>query len=474
MPAAASFSSGGPGSGTNGGGGGGGGGGRSKIPVGWLTIVLLQSALFVLYYLSQQGSSSESTRSCPVPADTWRALGNDQQQPPQPQQDSGSNGAAPSSDSSGKTWLEEPGWVWRLPVQGRDYPQQWYDCSYVMPAFWPLRSFRLVMENVPGTCDVFTNRPVAKNVCTMMRDKQHFEPEPHVYEVFASVLSDCDRRPAGEQCHTLDIGANAGYMGGYMASMGATVLAVEPQLDLWGTFNKSISVNGWEGRVKALHGYVSVNAEDRGKSMENSKGYRPPGPGGIKQPPLSQAPFYVLEDLMTDAEVVKNWTLAKVDTDSIDGPILRSMIEMLRAGRVNIETIVTEFSKGEPDIVWTFQQELGYDVYRLDIHDDRRFFDQYGHDVYSNFGPIGLRGGLDERFFQRAIRHIFYIKPEKGLEVWKHGLVAPFRAHLTNGAFTQFLITKVDLTEPRWEHPQALLNPSPERQRSGYQPPSQD
>ena len=104
----------------------------------------------------------------------------------------------------------------------------YYDLSYALPAWFPYAyGYRLVMETIPGTCDLLWNGGTSAP-CAAFGNSRAYEPDPHVREAIASVLHHC----SNVDCISLDLGANIGSLTAYMAATGSRVLAMEPQLDL--------------------------------------------------------------------------------------------------------------------------------------------------------------------------------------------------------------------------------------------------
>ena len=54
--------------------------------------------------------------------------------------------------------------------------------------------------------------------------------------------------------------------------------------------------------------------------------------------------------------------------------------------------------------VWKLQHELGYDVYRVNVHTGREIFDWRGHNV--NHRMAAVPAGLESMFFVRNMRKL--------------------------------------------------------------------
>jgi FkbM family methyltransferase len=275
------------------------------------------------------------------------------------------------------------------------------------------------------------------------------EPDPHVREVFASLLTNCHLR----DCQCVDIGANVGYMTVLMASMGASVISVEPYFDYGQALKRTVELNCWTDRVQVHQGFATMDAAQAGKRQWVNSTYRSMGE---HVPPVVtgwNAPFINIADLIKG----KSLELVKIDTDTVDGFLLKGLIELITTGNLEVKSIVTEFMAGDASILHTFQQKLGYDIYRLNVHDDRRFFDDTGHDVISHFGDIKLEPFFEERYFLRYIKFAFKLKNRPNLADWEP--VIKTREGL-NEATLQYLITKVALEEHQFQHPVARARPN--------------
>ena len=167
----------------------------------------------------------------------------------------------------------------------------------------------------------------------------------------------------------------------------------------------------------------------------------------------------------------------KIDTDGPDGAFLTRLEELISAGTVSVDAIVIEFNSGENEALWKMQHEHGYDLYKLDMGDDRRFINAKGIDVYSRFGSIDINESLfEERYQQRFMRHLYYVKRGVDKKAFltninkKRGRVVDAKTGRVKTFPNQFLLTRIKLLESRREHPHSMRWPSDERRKSGYKP----
>ena len=132
--------------------------------------------------------------------------------------------------------------------------------SYAIPRRFPFPAdIRLVMEATAGRCDLYRNT----TFCRAFEADEHFEPEYHVREALASFVDGCYQR----HCAAIDLGANAGWFAALMLSLGAHVLAVEPQY-------YAIKPNPRPHRAFGLSALVSPPAEVGARSPQRQDRFR--------------------------------------------------------------------------------------------------------------------------------------------------------------------------------------------------------
>eukprot|EP00392_Amoebophrya_sp_AT5.2_P011742 g11827.t1 len=340
------------------------------------------------------------------------------------------------------------------------------------------------METVPGTCNVF----LSPHLCREWSEGKAFEFDPHNREAMASVLHDCYYRlfesvsgGGGEHhgpCLVVDVGANIGMFTGLAASLGAYVLAFEPQSDLTNALKKSVLVNkGWRKRVKVFPGFATFDGGKRNvvkkvlRTKYESSGEMEVAAGGddtseVKDPAAAvlgeriyqkqfstgeqyrlgdgdnlglfraraeNVTFRLLQDEIPqgfqslDVEDAAggsvgkrlNIDLVKIDTDSVDGELLRGFLHYQKNALWRVRNWIFEGTGVTPDILYDFLQE-NYTIYRLNMHSGFRFFNSTGHDVISNFKPLVPESGLhvwaEEVYGQRLLRNALRVKSLGRLE----------------------------------------------------------
>ena len=68
--------------------------------------------------------------------------------------------------------------------------------------------------------------------------------------------------------------------------------------------------------------------------------------------------------------------------------MLLGFLALLRDGSCTVDSFVFESAWVGADIMYALQTEFEYTIYRLNVHDDRRYFNDTGHDVISHFQDI--------------------------------------------------------------------------------------
>lgn len=102
--------------------------------------------------------------------------------------------------------------------------------------------------------------------------------------------------------------------------------------------------------------------------------------------------------------------LIKVDADFADGTSAFFLALEDWINSIIVEMDVDDDVKG---ILWKFQQHYGNQIFQLKFKDYRRFIDERGWDIYSDFAKITDPPGMEERFCQRSIRSTLYIEDDQ-------------------------------------------------------------
>ena len=429
--------------------------------------------------------------------------------------------------------------------------------AYVMPGRWPFGAMPLVMEFRPESCDLYSHQSIC---CRATTAEEHHEPEAHVAAAIASFLSGCHRRQPGRRCRTLDLGANNGWFTAYMLQLGAQVVSVEPQPDLARAMQETVTLNCWAERASVVNAracsstllvreLASCMAPENASTCSLREGWRlgnadsqlsttygsrcseahglPSSIGGV---PLTQLLFQAAgsrgggatgSEVSAPALSTPVLDLIKMDGDGPEGRWLQEVEAHLSARRLEVRTMIVEASYVRPALFQRLQRVHGYTIYRLDVHDARRFITRSGWDAYSppgtfarldryaneyvktnaalsrysphNIARMGavLQGDRERRmrpfgdnisrldleeelFGVRGMKHVFRAKPNLSLQAWTT-LLNPVHRPSFETAPTQWVITRLgDLTErtypptfrttaPEYRHAkrEGLLEPRP-------------
>ena len=286
----------------------------------------------------------------------------------------------------------------------------------------------VVMESEPGTCDLYGKK---ENCCKLAGGGFNDE----VFGVLFSFLSGCGER---RRCRAIDLGANAGWMTTAMLSLGATVVSVEPQADLAAAINATAKLNCWAARSTVIN--ARACGAGWGKSCLATKrlGHVWRSGGGVPRtvalPPVPGVPieailFAGLGLGERPAQGPLHIDFIKADGDGPEGSWLRAIDHLLARGVVSLGAIVLE-GNGLPSFTLQhFDQQHGFDVYRIDTgFDKRRLITSTGWDAFSPRGTIGTldrvrsleRDALEEEMLNvRAVRHLFRIKRNLTRAEWE-------------------------------------------------------
>ena len=331
-----------------------------------------------------------------------------------------------------------------------------YNLSYPLPNWFPFPAgHRMVMETVPGTCDLLWDGGTPAP-CAAFGARRSYEPDPHVREAIASVLHGC------AHCACIDVGANIGVMTALMASLGSSVVSVEPQLDLAEALKKTVALNGWDNRVRVLAGFATMllPSERRSRRMAISGlafrpcGWPEPGASDCFNPKSTpwDAPFINVREEM---RALKHVDLIKVDTDAVDGEMLQGILDEVASGAVNVTSVICEFEKGTAKMLWDFQQ-LGYHIYRLNVHLGARHFDRTGRDTLHHYKKLDLPTYYEERYFSRFMRYALKVKHLGDVGAFTELMASESEkasGGYCGGPCIQWLFTQIDMEEDTFLHP---------------------
>jgi len=338
---------------------------------------------------------------------------------------------------------------------------------------YPFPNFKMVLttsKDESNTCELIGNHS-----CDAVAKGELFLPEWFVREAVASFLVPCLYR----HCLAFDIGANIGFVTSYMASLGASVTAIEPQPVLAAALQRTIENNCWQGRVQVHNAFISVDPNDKGKVRTEKTSALwniATAHGDAKQDhSIFASPYYFLPEALLQAGHVD---FIKLDIDSIEPVVVHKLYRLLSRKDFTFTTLIFEvnlaYNSGEgfslvANAFRGFQIEFGYDIYKFNQHEQRHWFDSRGVDIYAS-GPHAYADSpfVEERFSQRFMRHLLWFRPQTSVKKWARNLQAGLmkrerelgKPHWT---FTNsFLVTRERLMEPIRMEGYASQHPSAE------------
>lgn len=318
---------------------------------------------------------------------------------------------------------------------------------------WPAPAFRFACP--PGepqsTCDMLDHR----HGC--------FEPDDEVAEVVTSFLAGC-----GAECLYVDIGCNMGWFAVQAATMGARVECYEPTPFFITGSMHSARINGVQDRFRAVQAAVVRNDAEAGVVRNFTSAYFGCYVGAAAMAAYRaqhggrkawQTRTLRLRSILAGKHV----TLLKMDIDYNEGELLHDLVAMLRAGETRVDTFVIELGDsgntyigkcrvgmkcakrgtirgGDLRDVIRLQEELGYDVYRINVHTLGEVFDWTGANVNPNVSAT-----------PPAVIPMYGIRAMRKLEkVRNHTSVQLLRELPLDGS--NFLFTRVQLARRAHHH----------------------
>lgn len=305
------------------------------------------------------------------------------------------------------------------------------------------------MELTPGTCDLCSPRPdLHPSPCELISGRKLYSPDSHVREALASALAECAFAPPGAPpCAVLDGGGNMGFFTMYAFAMGATVVYIEPQVELVEAMRATVALNCASDRIDLRHAALAPKPQPSSARLTDmalpahrscqgpwGTGTRQSGagPGGV--------PFLSVDELVRER---RHWDLVKVDIDSTDAAVIERFVELIREGAADVTSFIVEWNggAGRGAVLHALQQELGYDVYRLNVHDNRRFINESGWDTVAGFRDVGVEPWFEERLHQRFMHYVLKVRPLPRVEDWT--TIASW------DMMPEFLITRLPMSEPQ-------------------------
>lgn len=305
------------------------------------------------------------------------------------------------------------------------------------------------------------------------------EPERETAEVLSSLLVNCDRG-----CLFVDVGCNLGYFAAQAAALGASVDCYEPTPYFAAATRTTRRLNGWDASSllefnvteAAIVSEHEVSASPTRTSRHLTRtfarpSYLPCGVGtrdaDLRQP--WSVPAVPIRQLVAGRHV----TLLKVDIDSNDGALLHDVVRLISRGAASCASILIEYGDdampwaacehegnaaslricrgyvfgkqqhkarsnmtvgvasprgGDVRDLYTLQHELGYEIYRLNIHTNREILDWRGRNVNERRSPQQpefeqLRSVRAMRVLERLRRDVPIERLSKLVRMWQSLLI---------------------------------------------------
>ena len=294
---------------------------------------------------------------------------------------------------------------------------------------FPLETIPIILDTKHGLC-FFGSHLTKGSICeNAVRTRSTWTPDPHVRDIISTVLLKCSFRSYDDDCFAIDVGSNVGAHTLVMLSLGARVVAIEPQEDLCVASRLSAHANGFENRSYIVCGGLSTSEiSDRAATFMVDGAWRyngaSPNRANSAYPyRIGPVPIVSLERLIRDRKKIN---LLKIDTDSIDCFVLQQAIDLIEKKNLYLKAIILE----------TWDQscthgnlighqilrllKLGFTVYRTLVYE--RSWDEHHRDYENDFKILTLPDGWVEEF-QVGFNFVLWRFDTKGLgndEVLRH------------------------------------------------------
>jgi len=291
------------------------------------------------------------------------------------------------------------------------------------------------------------------------------QPEAETREVLTSFLLDIamsgGKSCCGDGCLYLDIGCNVGFFASIAASYGARVECYEPAPFFVEAMRETVRINGWnvpQSRcgepplplVQVFHNAIVHTEENMQERLVFHGAAYMAGIGQRAGKALKtwKIPKRSIRQLLESRSV----KLLKIDIDSFEGGLLHTAVMMLENRTTKIETMVVELGStnfehprgGDVLDLWKLQQQLGYDIYRVNVHVNQEIWNWRGVDL--NPSKSSPQEGYTPMFGVRFMRKLEYLEPHADgrRAVWAKLFASP-SPYVNRG--WSFLITRVRLAE---------------------------
>ena len=352
---------------------------------------------------------------------------------------------------------------------------------------WPARPYRLA-------CPALTPQAVCDRLsdlnATISSDCS--EPERETQEVLSSLLLGCDKGAVEARCLYVDVGCNIGYFASQAAALGADVACYEPTPFFCDAARHTIALNGFRGFHVEQAAIVS-RAWPGGTELTFRRAI-PAGRGppfmpcdvGLRDLQLRHetwtAPQVELRRILAGRRV----TLLKIDIDANEGELLHETVRMLASGETAVRSMLIELGSqpapfeacavprnarkaicqasnnasgggsgmggayqrrpvrhprgGDVHDLYRLVHDLGYCIWRVNIHVNREMLNGRGENVNEHMSP--QHPSFEPYFHVRAMRKVERLRPSTPREHYASLL----------GLGQSLLITRERLEEPLVTH----------------------
>lgn len=327
---------------------------------------------------------------------------------------------------------------------------------HFLPARGSLPHASIFAETQPGKCDLLPNLQACQNIGLGMAEA----PDRWLEEFINIVVPRSCNKTSSLPCHGVDVGSNLGLVSMRLLQAGVDqLIAIEPQSDLCCAGRASAAYNGYKDRSLFLCGGLNYQENASELAMSNTL-WRIGGSYPVRESIVSRGlpvtvpiyPFGTVFTTITNDPEPQHFDFIKIDTDSIDCELLRTLIDYQREEKLTFDTATLEIWTGKScddnnlfsQLLYDLQQD-GYDVYRTPAEVTRIF---EGYDGFTKRIPP-----IPDRWPQLVERSVkmpstTLIKMKKfSLEEWK-ALPKEWRGKY------QLALTKVSLADLEDSAPQ--------------------
>ena len=154
-----------------------------------------------------------------------------------------------------------------------------------------------------------------------------------------------------------------------MASLGASVVVVEPDKALATAISETVAANCWDSSLVTVHNkMISANPYEDGQSSVFRGGWRMDDPG-VRTPRASRVEVISLQKVL---KAHTHWDFIKIDIDNhiVESALLVAIERLITSGELTVNALIIEVrrdpSRGEMAAALSrFQLTHGFTVFRL-------------------------------------------------------------------------------------------------------------